>query len=150
MKSTKATHGQLRRDNRQLLLRAVHSGLASSRAELSQETGLAKPTVSDLISELINEGFLIEIGLGQSTDEGGKRPRLLQFVPDARHIIGVSLSAERALGEVAGADLGQQLAGPVVVEAGVLLAPAADDAVGRRDHDVVHDLVELDALGQRR
>ncbi len=101
MKSRKATHGQLRRENRQLILRTVHARIANSRADLSQETGLAKPTVSDLISELMQEGYLVETGLGQSTDEGGKRPRLLEFVPDARHVIGVSLSAEKALGVLA-------------------------------------------------
>lgn len=101
MKRRKATHGQLRRENRQLLLRAVYSGLANSRADLAQETGLAKPTVSDLISHLIKEGYLIETGFGQSTDEGGKRPRLLEFVPDARHVIGISVDSSRIQGVVA-------------------------------------------------
>jgi predicted NBD/HSP70 family sugar kinase len=104
MKFRKTTRGQLKRDNRQLLLRAVYTGLASSRAELAQETGLTKPTVSDLIGELIDEGFLVETGLGPSTDEGGKRPRLLKFVPDARHVIGVSVNADRILGVLADLD----------------------------------------------
>lgn len=110
MQFRKATHGQLRLKNRQLLLRAIYTGLASSRAELAQETGLAKPTVGDVIGALIDEGFLVEKGLGQSTDEGGKRPRLLEFVPDARHVIGVSLTAERILGVLANLD------GQVLVE----------------------------------
>src|SRR5258708_11365639 len=98
MPSKKATHGFIRRENRRLLLRAVYSKIANSRVELANETGLAKPTVSDLISELIDEGYLAETGFGQSTDEGGKRPRLLEFVPNARHVIGISLTAERVLG----------------------------------------------------
>lgn len=104
MKSRKATHGQLRRENRELILRAVYTKLASSRAELAQETGLAKPTVSDLISELIGQGYLVETGLGQSTGGGGKRPRLLKFVPDARHVIGISLNADRVSGVLANLD----------------------------------------------
>lgn len=92
MKTKKATRSQVRKHNRQLILRALHSGLADNRAALALETGLAKPTVSDLISELIDEGFLIETGRGKSTETGGKRPRLLEFVPDARHVIGVSVS----------------------------------------------------------
>ncbi len=104
MKTRKATHSQLRLQNRQLLLRAVYTGLANSRVDLAHTSGLAKPTVSDLISELIDEGYLIEIGLGQSTDEGGKRPRLLEFVPDARHVIGVSVSGKRILGVLANLD----------------------------------------------
>ncbi|MCB9437802.1 MAG: ROK family protein [Anaerolineales bacterium] len=92
MKPQKATSGQLRQHNRQLLLRAVQSGLADNRAALSQVTGLAKPTVSDLIGELLDEGLLIETGHGKSAEGGGKRPRLLEFVPDARQVIGVSVS----------------------------------------------------------
>src|SRR5579859_3113425 len=98
MTSRKATHGFIRRENRRLLLRTVYSRIANSRVELANETGLAKPTVSDLISELIDEGYLVETGFGQSTDEGGKRPRLLEFVPNARNVIGLSLTAERVLG----------------------------------------------------
>lgn len=90
----KATHEQLKRHNRQLLLRAVVSGLASSRAALAQLTGLAKPTVSDLIAQLLDEGFLIEGEFGEAGETGGKRPRLLEFVPDARQIIGASIGAE--------------------------------------------------------
>ncbi len=100
----KATHGQIRRENRQMLLRAVYSGLANSRVDLANETGLTKPTVSDLIGELIDEGYLVETGFGQSTEGGGKRPRLLKFVPGARHVIGISLSSERALGVLSDLD----------------------------------------------
>ena len=97
----KATHGQIRRHNRELLLRAIYNGVADNRAALAQETGLAKPTVSELIGELIDDGLLIEEGHGPSTEGGGKRPRLLKFVPTARHIIGISLSEERVLGALA-------------------------------------------------
>lgn len=98
MKPKKATREQLKRHNRQLLLRAVYYDLADSRAALAQMTGLAKPTVSDLIAELIEEGLLEEGGLGESTDIGGKRPTLIKFVPDARHVIGISLDTTRAYG----------------------------------------------------
>ena len=37
----KATHGQLRQHNRELLLRAVYNGVADNRAALAMETGLA-------------------------------------------------------------------------------------------------------------
>ncbi|MFN8373415.1 MAG: ROK family transcriptional regulator [Anaerolineae bacterium] len=93
MTSGKATHEQLKRHNWQLLLRAVYSGGVNNRAALAQATGLAKPTVSDLISELMSEGFLEEGGIGESTESGGKRPRLLEFRPQARQIIGVSLDS---------------------------------------------------------
>jgi len=102
--TSKATHSQLRRHNQQLLLRAIYQGVADNRAALAQHTGLAKPTVSELIGELIEQGLLVEEGRGQSTGEGGKRPRLLKFVPSSRHVIGVSINDERVLGALASLD----------------------------------------------
>jgi predicted NBD/HSP70 family sugar kinase len=110
MTPAKATHEQIRRHNRQLLLRAVYSGSENNRAALAQATGLAKPTVSDLIAELIAEGLLVEGGHGESTESGGKRPRLLEFVPGARQVIGVSLDSRSALG------LLSNLSGQIVAE----------------------------------
>lgn len=87
----KATHEQLRRHNRHLLLRAVYLNLADSRAALAQATGLTKPTVSNLIAELIEEGLISEGGHGPSSESGGKRPRLISFRPRARQVIGVAV-----------------------------------------------------------
>jgi predicted NBD/HSP70 family sugar kinase len=98
MKPRKATREQLKRHNRQMLLRAVYYGLADNRAALAAETGLAKPTVSDLVAELIEEGLLTEGGRGESTEGGGKRPTLVQFVPDSRQVIGVSMETNRIFG----------------------------------------------------
>jgi predicted NBD/HSP70 family sugar kinase len=97
----KATREQLKRHNRQLVLRAVYSGAADNRAALAVETGLAKPTVSDLIAEMITDGLLIENGRGESTDSGGKRPTLLKFVPDSHQVIGVSVEGGRIFGVLA-------------------------------------------------
>lgn len=98
MQPLKATRAQLKQHNRQLLLRAVYAGLADNRAALANISGLAKPTVSELVAELIEEGFLEEGGLGDSTDSGGKRPRLLHFIPDAVQIIGIDIDNQQISG----------------------------------------------------
>ena len=100
----KATRQQLKRHNKQLILRAVYAKLADNRAALASETGLAKPTVSDIVSELIDAGFIEEGGHGQSTTSGGKRPRLLNFVPTARQVIGVTMNGNEVVGCVANLD----------------------------------------------
>jgi predicted NBD/HSP70 family sugar kinase len=104
IKASKATTGQVKRHNRELLLRAVYTGLAGNRAALALETGLTKPAVGDLIAELIDEGFLIEEGFGESTESGGKRPRLLKFVADARQVIGVAINEDCVLGVLTNLD----------------------------------------------
>lgn len=137
--TNKATHRQLRRHNQQLVLRAVYNGLADNRAALAQETGLAKPTVSELISELIDEGLLEEGGRGQSTSGGGKRPRLLHFVPDARQVIGVYISDEYVLGALATLD------GRITARHSIELN-AQGDAVIASVADVINGLIaQLDA-----
>lgn len=140
MKALKATRENLRRHNRQLLLRVVYTGLADNRAALAQETGLAKPTVSDLIGELITDGLLIEGGLGESTESGGKRPTLIKFVPDARQVIGVSLDNGRAFGVLC------NLAGQVVAQHTAELEGAQGDDVEAILTDVINGLIaQLDA-----
>lgn len=119
----KATHRQLRQHNQQLVLRAIYDGVANSRAALAQETGLAKPTVSELIGELIEAGLLVEEGRGHSTRGGGKRPRLLKFVPQARHVIGLSINDDHVIGGLS------DLNGQVVAWHHVPLGDAHGDAV---------------------
>jgi len=98
MRPLKATVEQLRRHNRRLVLRAIYSGAAETRAELATVTGLTKPTTSNLIAELLGEGLVSERGPGRSSESGGKRPTLLQFEPDSRQVIGVTVSGNRVLG----------------------------------------------------
>lgn len=94
MRQHKATRIQVRRHNEQLVLRAVYGGLATNRAALATELNLTKPTISDIVAGLIEEGLLVEEGFGQSTESGGKRPRLLRFLTDSRQVIGVSLTTD--------------------------------------------------------
>ncbi|MBI1257136.1 MAG: ROK family protein [Chloroflexi bacterium] len=140
MKPLKATREQIRQHNRQLLLRAVATGLADNRAALAAETGLAKPTVSDLIGELITEGLLVESGRGESTDSGGKRPTLIKFVPNARQVIGVSLDNGRAFGVLS------NLSGQVIAQHYDELENAQGDEAADILSDVINGLVaQLDA-----
>jgi len=140
MKPLKATREQIRQHNRQLLLRAVYTGLADNRAALAAETGLAKPTVSDLIGELIAEGLLVESGRGESTDSGGKRPTLVRFVPNARQVIGVSLDNGRAFGVLS------NLSGQVIAQHYDELENAQGDDAAEILTAVINGLVaQLDA-----
>jgi Mn-dependent DtxR family transcriptional regulator len=67
----KATRAGVKEHNRRLILRFVFSGEAVSRVKLARLTGLAKPTVSDIVSDLIEDGLLEESGRGEATESGG-------------------------------------------------------------------------------
>ena len=65
-----------------------------SIAELSKHTGTSVPTVTKLIGELIEEGFLIDLGkLGTS---GGRRPSIYGLNPLAGYFIGVDVGKHSA------------------------------------------------------
>lgn len=100
----KVTRSHVRAYNRKQVMHAIYAGVANNRAALAEETGLTKPTISDLVAELIEEGLLVEEGLGESTESGGKRPRLLRFLPEARQVIGVSLHQNYVMGVLTNLD----------------------------------------------
>lgn len=127
MNSRKATRTQVRRHNRLLILRAIYAGEANNRAALAGVTGLAKPTVSELVTELIEQGLVEEGGQGESSEAGGKRPTLLRFVPEARQVIGVSVDAHAVHAVLVNLD------GAVVAEHEALL----DGSLGEDAFDVL-------------
>ncbi len=81
----------IRAINKQRVLRLVRSAGALSRADLAERTGLTRPTVSAVVAELLEEGWVEEIGTGESS--GGRPPILLRFNPRARWVIGAELGA---------------------------------------------------------
>jgi predicted NBD/HSP70 family sugar kinase len=58
-----------------------------SRPDISAQVGLSKATASAIAQEFLEAGLLREIGRGNST--GGRRPMMLEFIPEARFAIGI-------------------------------------------------------------
>ncbi|MFC1411640.1 ROK family transcriptional regulator [Streptacidiphilus sp. N1-12] len=79
----------LRRSNRSLLLRHLYFHERVSRQELSRATGLSTASVSNVVTELIDEGLVVEAGAVES--EGG-RPRILLEIDASRfQVVGVDV-----------------------------------------------------------
>ncbi|KQL45817.1 transcriptional regulator [Brevibacillus choshinensis] len=57
-----------------------------SRADISKQTQLSRPCVSSLVDEMIQEGLLYEVGMGDS--KGGRKPILLEYNYQAYAIAG--------------------------------------------------------------
>ncbi|KRB38674.1 ROK family transcriptional regulator [Microbacterium sp. Root180] len=108
--------------NRSLLLQTLFHQGAMSRADLSRETGLTRVTISDLVAELIADGFVAEIGVREASGPG--KPAMLVDLDRAGHrIVGIDLSgSESFIGAVLTLD------GDIVARREVDL-PAADDVV---------------------
>jgi predicted NBD/HSP70 family sugar kinase len=78
------------------VLRTVYDFGPISRAEVARSTGLTRTTVSDVVTDLLADGMVEEVGRGPSS--GGKAPILLSLVGDARQVIGLDLGEGRFAG----------------------------------------------------
>lgn len=88
----KATHEQTRIHNTQLVFSTIYEHGEISRAEIARVTHLTRPTVSDVVAELIDAGLIEEIGYAPST--GGKRAILLRVDANSRSLIALDLARE--------------------------------------------------------
>lgn len=86
----------VKKENKSLVLDTIRASSPISRADIANQTGLNKGTVSSLVSELIEEKFIYESGPGQSS--GGRRPVMLIFNKVAGFSIGIDLGVNYILG----------------------------------------------------
>jgi len=130
----KLTQDQTKLHNRQLVLRIIYES-AVSRADIARATGLTRTTASQAVAELMEEGLVADGGQGPSA--GGKPPRLLHIVGDARYAIGVDVSGYEVQGSVF------DLRGRVVQRLSLPMPSASGGAAGSRNGDAALDLVYL-------
>lgn len=62
-------------------------------ADLAKEMNLSIPTVSKLVNELIEEGYVIDFGKQETN--GGRRPSIYGLNPDSGYFVGVDLKRFR-------------------------------------------------------
>ncbi|HSL43091.1 MAG TPA: ROK family protein [Anaerolineales bacterium] len=98
MSAKKATHQLTKQHNRNLVLKTIVDHETISRAAIARDTQLTRTTVSDVVSSLMSEGLVEEIGPGSSI--GGKPSILLRLVADSRYLIGVNLAQNKFIGSV--------------------------------------------------
>ena len=73
--------------NKKAVLNEIRLNGPISRANIAKETGLTPPTVTNIVKELIEEAFVKESHLGESS--GGRKPTLLQLNEEGYYVIGV-------------------------------------------------------------
>ena len=130
----KLTQDQTKLHNRQLVLRIIYES-AVSRADIARATGLTRTTTSQAVAELMEEGLVADGGQGPSA--GGKPPRLLHIVDDARYAIGVDVSGYEVQGSVF------DLRGRVVHHLSLPMPSASGGAAGSGNGDAALNLVYL-------
>ena len=115
--------------NKSIVLNIIRKKGNISRAEIAHITGLNKSTVSFLVDELINEGFVKEEGPGES--KGGRKPIILSINERAGCIIGIDLDVNYIL--IVLTDL----------MANVIWEKKIDIKIGENQQTIIERLIEL-------
>jgi len=110
--------------NRMLIVNELKKHPRLSRADLAKKTKLSRPCVSELVKEMIEEGLILEVGVGASN--GGKRPILLEYNVKSNFVIGV-LITNRSMS--------------------VILADMQGDWIGREDRQFSIPAAASDIIG---
>lgn len=86
----KRTSRDIRNTNRFAVLRGIYSAASPTRQDLASMTGLSFATVSNIVTELLRVGVLVE---ASREDSGGGRPRArLKFDPARGLLLGVDVA----------------------------------------------------------
>jgi glucokinase-like ROK family protein len=87
----------MRELNRSLVVDLLKEHSPISRAAISKLSALAKPTVSTIVDELVSDGLVREIGIGQTRSNGGRPPILLEYNNRSQFLVGVEIGVRHTV-----------------------------------------------------
>jgi predicted NBD/HSP70 family sugar kinase len=74
------------------ILSLCDKGMAYSLADLARELGTSIPKISRIVGEMMEEGYLADLGKQESA--GGRRPNIYGLNPSAGYFVGVDVESE--------------------------------------------------------
>lgn len=81
----------IRQQNESMILKTIIDHKSISRADLSKFTGLNKASVSSIVKKMIEDNFVFEIGIGNASSVGGRKPVLLEFNSKVATVISIDV-----------------------------------------------------------
>ncbi len=81
----------MKENNSKLVMDVIRRRKNISRTELAKRIGMTQASVTNIVNDLIQKGFLIETGEAESN--GGRRPILLNINPTVGYVVGINLKA---------------------------------------------------------
>lgn len=79
--------------NQKKIIQMLYRKNQLTKQVIAQNLKISIPTVISNVRELIERGFLDEIGVAESS--GGRKPVIVRFLPDARYSFGVLITKEQ-------------------------------------------------------
>ncbi len=82
--------------SRYRVLDTIRRGGAISRVEIANATGLSRSAVTGLTQALLDDGWILELPVGENVTNARGRPRVMLAIdPKAAYVLGVKLSLHR-------------------------------------------------------
>jgi predicted NBD/HSP70 family sugar kinase len=86
----------VRQINEISVLKIIRDKGPISRSEVAREMGVSKVVIGGIVKRMLETNILFEIGKGLSTNQGGRRPVMLEFNADAGLAVGIELHLHSA------------------------------------------------------
>lgn len=77
--------------NGQIVLNTIRKKEIISSTELTTFTGLRPSTIFNILKELADKTLILNLGKGDSTEKGGKKPYLWELNKDSAYVIGLDV-----------------------------------------------------------
>lgn len=84
----------VRKKNRASILKLINDNGPASRKDLAQILGLTPPAVTQICTDLMEEGVLVETGINVSHDGAGRKKVLLDINYDAAYVYAINIEPQ--------------------------------------------------------
>lgn len=98
-----SNHKSNKKQNRSLVLKLICTSSGISRIEISKLTGLSKMSITNIVSELINEGYVIDVSDFENSNRiptAGRKPVSIISNVSIYGIIGLYISRDYAIATI--------------------------------------------------
>lgn len=88
---------EIKLHNMSAILMALLQSENMSRVALAQSIGVSTATITNLVAELVEQGYIAEEGLVKTNGQVsvGRPQKALKLIPNARYVVGVHIDVER-------------------------------------------------------
>lgn len=84
----------LKNMNEQIVLNLIRENKIISSSELVQATGMRPSTIFNILKDLSAKSLVINLGKGESTDKGGKKPFIWKLNGEAHFVVGLDVESK--------------------------------------------------------
>lgn len=84
----------MRLNNERSVIRHVINYGPISRSKISRDLSINKVTISSILEDLLSQQYVVEIGEGASTKNGGRKPKLIEFNKSFGYFINIEIGKD--------------------------------------------------------